>query len=79
MKNLVLRSDVMRAIEVGRFHIHAIDDVGDALEVLTGKPAGVRDDTGTFPHGSINAAVEARLCAFAEGARQFALESPASE
>lgn len=79
VKNLVLRPDVMRAIEAGRFHIHAIDDVDDALEVLTGRPAGVRNDIGAFPSGSINAAVEARLSAFAERSRQFALKAPGSE
>jgi hypothetical protein len=69
--DLVLRADVLRAIEGGRFHIHAIDDVDDALELLTGRPAGVRDGNGAFPPGRVNASVERRLFAFAESAREF--------
>lgn len=43
----------------------------DALELLTGRPAGVRDGNGAFAPGSVNASVERRLFAFAESAREF--------
>jgi len=36
------------------------------MEILTGMPAGVRDDSGKFPEGSINAKVEARLIELAQ-------------
>lgn len=71
VKNLMLRRDVVEAVEAGRFHIHAIENVDDALELLTGKPAGARDHEGHFPDGSINALIEARLVWFAESARAF--------
>ena len=71
VKNLMLRHDVVAAVEAGRFHVYAVEQVDEALELLTGKPAGGRDQAGRFAYGSINALVEARLVSFAEAARSF--------
>jgi predicted ATP-dependent protease len=71
VKNLMLRSDVVAAVESGRFQIHAIESVDEAVELLTGMPAGVRDADGRFSDGSVNALVEAQLVSFAERARSF--------
>ena len=71
VKNLMLRRDVLEAVESGRFQVQAIEKVDDAIELLTGKPAGARDRGGKFPDGSINALVEARLASFAETSRSF--------
>ena len=74
-RNLMLRADVVAAVEAGRFHIYAVDTVDDALEVLMQQPPGARDASGRFPDGSINAAVDARLRHFAECRRRFAREA----
>jgi lon-related putative ATP-dependent protease len=66
VKNLMLRADVVAAARDGRFHVHAVDDVDQALEILTGLPAGERDASGAFPPDSLNARVEQRLIALAE-------------
>ncbi|MGE0462541.1 MAG: AAA family ATPase [Vicinamibacterales bacterium] len=71
VKNLMLRQDVVEAVAAGRFHVHAVEEVDDALELLTGTTAGARDGAGSFPEGSVNARVEARLMGFAEAARAF--------
>ena len=71
VKNLMLRRDVLEAVESGRFQVQAIENVDDAIELLTGKPAGARDPGGKFPDGSINALIEARLASFAETSRSF--------
>jgi predicted ATP-dependent protease len=73
-RHLMLRSDVVAAVEAGRFHIHAVETVDDALTLLMGSPAGVRDGSGRYPEGSINASVDARLRRFAECRRSFARE-----
>lgn len=78
VKNLMLRRDVIEAVAAGRFHVHAIETVDDALQLLTGKAAGARDARGKFPDGSVNAAVEARLASLAESARSFAAKPSAS-
>jgi predicted ATP-dependent protease len=70
--HLMLREDVVEAVAAGRFAVWAVATVDEALEVLTGLPAGERDASGSFPEGSVNARVEARLLSFAEKARAFA-------
>lgn len=69
--NLMLRKDVVAAVAEGQFHIHAISHVDDALEILTGLPAGRRGLNGEFPDGTVNGNVEVRLLDFAEARRDF--------
>jgi lon-related putative ATP-dependent protease len=71
VKHLMLRQDVVDAVEAGKFHIYPIGTIDQGIEVLTGVPAGVPDAKGAYPPDSINAKVEARLAAFAEAARRF--------
>lgn len=66
VKNLVLRPDVTKAIEEGKFHLYAISDVAEGIEVLTGLSAGVRDSAGRFLAGSVFGRVERRLIELAE-------------
>jgi hypothetical protein len=49
--------------------------VNEAIELLTGIPAGERDEEGHFPEGSVNQLVEARLIELAERQRAFAKPS----
>ena len=69
--NLMLRPDVVAAVAAGQFHIHAITHVDQALELLTGLPAGQRGMQGEFPPGSVNGNVEMRLEDFAEARRSY--------
>lgn len=73
--NLMLRPEVIDAVAEGQFHIHAIAHVDQALEILTGLPAGKRGMNDEFPAGSVNANVEARLIDFAEARRDFGQSS----
>lgn len=61
VQHLMLRQDVITAVEQDKFHIHAINHVNDALTLLSGLDAGVRDKKGEFTENSFNAAVAARL------------------
>ena len=69
---LMLRADVVEAVAAGRFAVHAVCGVDEALAILTGCVAGDRDTFGAFPRESINARVEQRLADFAERTRTFA-------
>jgi len=71
VQHLMLREDVVEAVRQGRFHIYAISNVDQGIEVLTGRPAGERAPDGHYPEGSVNAAVEARLRELAEAVREF--------
>ena len=43
-KHLMLRADVVAACAEGKFHIWAVNDVDEAIELLTGLPAGAQLD-----------------------------------
>ena len=70
--NLMLRPDVVAAVRAGDFHVYPVETVDQGIELLTDVEAGTRDEQGTFPAGTINAMVEARLREFADRRRQFA-------
>jgi predicted ATP-dependent protease len=71
VRNLMLRADVIEAVAKGQFRIHAISHIDEAIEVLTGLPAGQRTGTGAFEDGTVNANVETRLTEYAHALRDF--------
>ncbi|MFD2177473.1 Lon protease family protein [Veronia pacifica] len=46
--NLMLRKDIVHAIEKGQFQIYAIDHVTEALELMMGLPVGKADAKGKY-------------------------------
>jgi len=50
---LMLRHGVVDACAEGRFRVHAVSTIVHALELLTGRPAGVRDAEGNYPEDSV--------------------------
>ena len=50
---LMLRPDVVTACEEGRFHVYAVETIHQALELLTGRPAGRRDANGCYPQHTL--------------------------
>ena len=78
-RHLMLRDDVIKAVEAGTFHVYAADTIDQGIEILTGKPAGARDETGRFPAESVNALVEQRLTTFAMQARAFRIATTESK
>jgi len=73
VKNLMLRADVVAAAEAGQFHVHAARTVDEAIEILTGTPAGAALAPGEFPEDTINQRVAARLREYAETRRTIAV------
>ncbi|MEJ2211443.1 MAG: ATP-binding protein [Anaerolineae bacterium] len=72
LQHLMLRQDVVDAVTEGQFHIYAVETINQGIELLTGIPAGERDEEGHFPEGTINHRVEQRLIEMAEKRREFA-------
>lgn len=70
--DLMLRADVAEAIRQGKFHVWAVENVAQGIELLTGVPAGERNEHGKFPEGSVNARVAQRLDEFAASLKKFA-------
>ena len=71
VRHLMLRADVIAAVERGKFHVFPVENVDQCIEILTGLPAGERDENGEFPGGSVNHAVRERLLGFASQLQAF--------
>ncbi len=72
VKNLMLRADVVAAVAEGKFHVHAVRTIDEAVELMTGMPAGERSPLGDYPADSINGRVASRLAEFSAIRHAFA-------
>ena len=53
VRTVALRPDVAEAIAQGSFHVWAAETIEQGIEVVTGVPAGERDEHGAYPPDSI--------------------------
>lgn len=79
VKHLMLRQDVIEAVETGQFYIYPIETIDQGIEVLTGIPAGFPDDKGIYPEDTVNGMVHARLTELVEKRREFSKETREGE
>lgn len=70
VRNLVLRREVIDAVEGGKFHIYAVSTIDEGIEVLTGVEAGELNDDGEYPEGTVHSLVERRLGEMARSTRR---------
>lgn len=75
VRHLMLKREVLEAVEAGTFAIYAVKTIDEGIEILSGTPAGAADENGNFPEDSINGLVTKRLNDFAETSRNFAKNS----
>ncbi|MCR5731686.1 MAG: AAA family ATPase [Sphaerochaetaceae bacterium] len=61
IKSLILPREIEEAIKEGVFHIWALSNVEEGMELLTGMKSSVRDRKGNFANGSFNRQIEDRL------------------
>jgi lon-related putative ATP-dependent protease len=71
VKDLMLRKDVIAAVQENKFRIFAVKTIDEGIEILTGRPAGEKQPDGTYPEGTINFLVDRRLGDLAEGLKKF--------
>ncbi len=72
VRHLMLRHDVVSAVEAGKFSVYPVSTVDEGIELLTGAAAGERDAAGRFAADSINRRVEDRLIHFSTQLKRFA-------
>lgn len=72
-QNLMLKEEVVEAVEKGKFHIYPVKTIDEGIEVLTDAKAGDRLPDGTFESESINDRVDRQLRTMAEKLREFSL------
>ena len=73
VQHLMLREDVVEAIDSKKFAIYSVATIDQGIEILTGVKAGERASEGRFPAGTINRLVEDKLRSFAERGKAFAM------
>jgi lon-related putative ATP-dependent protease len=79
VKDLMLRKDVVDAVNKGQFHIYAVKTIDQGIEILTGKEAGELGPDGLYPKGTINHLVDEKLKGLAEGLKKFGGEEEAGK
>jgi predicted ATP-dependent protease len=79
VKHLMLRDEVTEAVREGLFTVYAVQDIDEALTILTGVEAGKRDENGQFPDKTVNMKVEQQLIEFAQRRKQFGEEKKGDE
>ena len=66
VRNLVLDAEVVAAVAAGQFHLWAVDDLDEALELLLGTDQGDLHANGDYSPGSIFGKVSEKLIEFNE-------------
>lgn len=69
--NLNLSTEVVESVKNGLFHIYAISTIEEGIEILTGVPAGKKDEYGNFPAGTINYLAYQRLKQYADASKMM--------
>jgi lon-related putative ATP-dependent protease len=69
-QNLNLSDEVVDAVKQGLFHIYTISTIEQGIEILTGVPAGRKDETSRFPAGSVNCLAYAKLKKYAKVSKE---------
>lgn len=71
VKNLMLRSDILEAVDNGNFNIYSIETIEEGMELLTGLDMGEADESGNYPEGTINYKVTQQLDRLAQNRKAF--------
>jgi predicted ATP-dependent protease len=71
--DLMLKQEIVDAVERGQFHIWSVASIEEGIEVLTGVPAG-KQEGGSFAPGGIFERVNFRLAKMAEEMIRFGSE-----
>lgn len=63
VKDLMLKKEVLDAVQSGKFHIYSVNRVEEAIEILTGIKAGKKLKSGKYEPNTVFGAVEKELAA----------------
>ena len=70
IRNLNLSDEVVNSVKNGKFHIYAISTIDEGIELLTGVPAGSKDENGNFSAGTVNYLVYNKLKKYADASKE---------
>jgi lon-related putative ATP-dependent protease len=72
IQNLMLRKEVVEAVEKGQFHVYPVKSIDQGIEILTGIKAGRIKKDGSFEDGTVNYLVDEELQRLAKSWKTFA-------
>ncbi len=78
VKHLMLRADVVEACRRKLFAVYPVATIDQGIEILTGIPAGAAAADGSYPPGTVNRCVAARLAGFLRKAMRLAAQAEAA-
>lgn len=65
VQNLMLKEEVVEAVELGQFHVYSVARIEEGIEILTGEKAGQRLLDGSYETNTIYAKVANKLKGYA--------------
>ncbi|MFQ5329844.1 MAG: Lon protease family protein [Thermodesulfobacteriota bacterium] len=71
IRHLMLKIEVVEAVEKGQFHIYPIEHIDEGIEILTGLSAGEAQPDGSYPEGSVNCLISKKLLGLAKTLKAF--------
>jgi predicted ATP-dependent protease len=71
-RSLMLKEEVIEAVEQGNFHIWSVKSIDEGISILTGVKAGARNEDGSFEKDSVNARVDQKIEHLANQMKAFA-------
>ncbi len=74
IENLMLKEEILEAVQDEKFHIYAVSRIEEGIELLTGVQAGEKDATGKYPEGTIFRKVSDKVIDYHKRAAAFARE-----
>lgn len=75
-QNLMLNQQVVQAVGDGEFHVWAVETVEEGIKILTGMPAGERQEDGAFPDDTVFGRADRRLREMADVLKAFGPPAP---
>ncbi|MEN8302743.1 MAG: ATP-binding protein [Campylobacterota bacterium] len=71
VKHLMLKVEVLKAVEEKKFAIYAVKSIDEGISILTGVEAGKPNSKGNLPSKSVNGRVVARLIELSKTLKKF--------
>jgi predicted ATP-dependent protease len=73
LKHLMLRDEVVEAVDKGLFHVWAVNTIDEGISLLTGVEAGERKADGSYPADTVNYLVDKNLKGMADKLKSFSI------
>jgi len=69
--NLMLKHEIIDAVQNNKFRIYAVRTIEEGISILTGRPAGTKQEDGKYPENTVFYLVDKKLREYAEELFKF--------